>query len=130
MRAKADKLMHVGTRVEPSVRADLEAMAMAYPLADGSRGNLSAALRVWLTQGKALYDASRLASVRAFATTHDIPMEAAWGRIIDAGLRAEEVAAQARAAQAAKAAEMTEFAHVVSSIFTSPQKTTKRRAPK
>lgn len=90
MRAKADKLVHVGARVDPKVRADLETLAMAYPLVDGSRGNLSAALRVWLSEGKSLYDASRLARVRAYAASEGIAMDAAWGQLVDRGLVASK----------------------------------------
>jgi len=80
----------VSAKVPPSVRADLEALAMAFPTSDGSRGNLSAGLRAWLMQGKALYDTARVGRVRAAAVAAGVTTEEMWGRLVDAGLRSSE----------------------------------------
>ena len=82
--------MVVSAKVPPSVRADLEALAMAFPMSDGSRGNLSAGLRAWLMQGKALYDVARVARVRAAADVAGVTTEEMWARLVDDGLRSTE----------------------------------------
>lgn len=78
----------VSAKVPPEQRARLEALASAFPMADGSRGNLSAVLRTWLDLGEVLYESKRVRRVREIAQASGMTIAETWGALVDAGLRA------------------------------------------
>lgn len=88
----------VSAKVPPAQRLRLECLAAAFPMADGSRGNLSAVLRTWLDLGEVLYEAGRVRRVRELAQAAGTSVAETWGALVDEGLR---VVAQRSAVPAA-----------------------------
>ena len=98
-RADGEVMTVVSAKVPRAQRGRLERLASAFPMADGSRGNLSAVLRTWLDLGEVLYEAGRVRRVRELAQASGSSVAETWGALVDEGLRV--VAERTRPAEGA-----------------------------
>jgi hypothetical protein len=84
------KRVMVGARVDPSMRAAIEARGDAYPNADGSRGNMSVVLREWFDFAVVLCSPDRVSRVRRIAAAKGRDMVTTWTWLVDRALDAAE----------------------------------------
>lgn len=84
------RMIQVGARVPPELRAAIEARGDAYPNADGSRGNMSVVLREWFDFAVVLCSPERVGRVRRLALAKGEAMVVTWAWLVDRALDAAE----------------------------------------